>query len=62
AFDADNTAALSAAYEKAIGMQHGLPEVVREMIAKRIIAIGAMGERDPDRLCEAALTALGFTE
>ena len=33
----------------------GQPEVVREIIAGRIIAAAKFGERDPARLLEAAL-------
>jgi hypothetical protein len=32
---------------------------VNEVIAQRIIALAETGERDPDRLCAGALTALG---
>jgi hypothetical protein len=32
---------------------------VQEIIAARIIAAAKTGERDPDRLCENALAALG---
>jgi hypothetical protein len=34
----------------------GRPNVVREAIAGRIIAAAKLGERDSDRLFEAALT------
>jgi hypothetical protein len=52
-----------AAYDKAtVGLNDcGLPSVVREMIAVRVIAFGLKGERDPDRLCAAALAAVGIT-
>jgi len=32
---------------------------VNEIIAQRIIALAQKGERDSDRLCAGALTALG---
>jgi hypothetical protein len=32
---------------------------VNEIIAQRIIALAQQGERDPDRLCAGALSALG---
>ena len=33
--------------------------VVRTVIAERIIALAKSGERDPDKLCELAMDALG---
>jgi hypothetical protein len=30
------------------------------MIARRVIALGSKGENDPDRLCAAALAAVGI--
>lgn len=52
---------LDAAYEKARKSLHdkGQPPVVQEIIAARIIAAAQTGERNPDKLCELALTALG---
>jgi hypothetical protein len=62
-FDSETISVLSAAYDKATtGLDdRGLSSVVREMIAERIIALGMKGERDPDRLCAAALAAVGIT-
>jgi|KBSSwiStaDraftv2_1062776.scaffolds.fasta_scaffold437595_1 hypothetical protein len=59
-FDSETTALLAAAYERAIsGLRaRGQPEVMREIIAKRIIALAAKGERDPERLYAAALAGL----
>lgn len=37
----------------------GQPPLVRRVIVERIIAAAKLGERDPDRLCESALRALG---
>jgi hypothetical protein len=54
-FDPDSIKKLCAAYEKAVD---GQPTSVREMIAKHIIALAAEGERDSDKLCEAALARL----
>ncbi len=64
AFDADATAALAQAYEKATGQLHGngYTELVREIIARRVIASALNGERNPDRLCAAALASIGFPE
>jgi hypothetical protein len=39
----------------------GQPQVVQEIIAKRIIDIAMTGERDPDELARRALQALGLT-
>ena len=50
---------LSRAYEMAIESLHdvGQPEVVREVIAKRIIDAARRGHDDPAALCAAALSA-----
>jgi hypothetical protein len=49
------------AYDKARKSPHdtGQPPIVNEIIAQRIIALAQQGERDPDRLCAGALSALG---
>jgi hypothetical protein len=59
AFDTEVTAILVAAYDKATFGLHdkGQPGVTREIIAKRIIELAATGERDPDKLSEAALAS-----
>lgn len=61
-FDPEITRAMGAAYDKAREMLHdrGQPEVVQEVIARRIINVAKTGERDPDRICQRALTALGL--
>jgi hypothetical protein len=48
---------LDAAFEKL--QDSGEPDVVREIIAMRIIAAAKLGERDPARLLEAALRGSG---
>jgi hypothetical protein len=50
---------LSRAYDMAIESLHdvGQPEVVREVIAKRIIEAAKQGHHDPAALCAAALSA-----
>jgi len=60
-FDPETIEILAAAYEKARRSLHdtGQPRIVQEIIAARIIAAAKTGLRDADRLCEAALTALG---
>jgi len=61
AFDPETVALLSEAYDKAIGGMddQGLPAIVCEMIAKRIIALATTGVRDPERLYAAGLAGLG---
>ena len=61
-FDPDTAAMLGAAFDKTIAALHdsGQPEIVREAIAKHIVALAAKGERNPDLLCKAALATLGL--
>jgi hypothetical protein len=49
------------AYTRACKSLHdkGQPAIVNEIIAERIIALAGDGERDPGRLSEGALAALG---
>lgn len=60
AFDPQTVELLTAAYEQAcIALRDmGQPEIVQQIIAQRIIAAATRGERDPDKLCESALSAL----
>ena len=52
---------LGKAYDKALGSirYKGEPPIVRETMAVRIFELALQGERDPERLCHAALAALG---
>lgn len=61
-FDPEAITAMGDAYDRACAKLHdrGQPEVVREVIAKRIIKAAKEGERDPERLCGIALRAFGF--
>ncbi|HMF21979.1 MAG TPA: hypothetical protein VKG24_07610 [Pseudolabrys sp.] len=61
AFDPETVKTLCDAYDKARKSLHdtGQPPIVNEIIAARIIALAKAGERNPDRLCEGALVALG---
>ncbi len=69
AFDPETVKSLCDAYDKACRSLHdnGQPKIVSEVIAlriislakERIISLAKEGERDPDRLCAGALTALG---
>jgi hypothetical protein len=60
-FDSETVDLMARAYEKARKALHdkGQPVLVQEVIAARIIAAAGAGQRDPDRLCEMALMALG---
>ena len=50
------------AFDKARQMLHdrGQPDIVNEIIARRIIELAEAGEHDPDRLCERALATFGI--
>ena len=59
-FEPEATAAISEAFDAACKELHdtGQPEVVREVLAERIIKLAKSGELDPVRLREAALVGL----
>lgn len=59
AFGPEEIETLSKAYELALSALHdiGQPELVREVIARRIIRAAQKGERDPAKLCAVALAA-----
>jgi hypothetical protein len=58
-FEPEVVTAMGDAYERALASFNTLPEkTIREVIAGRIISLAQKGERDPDVLCEKALTAL----
>ncbi len=61
-FDPAVTQAMGEAYDKARQMLHdrGQPDVVQEVIERSIIEVAKTGERDPVRLAERALNALGI--
>jgi hypothetical protein len=63
AFDHNATRAMGKAFDRACHSLHdiGQPDLVREIIAKRIVEVARDGERDPDELCARALKALGFS-
>jgi hypothetical protein len=62
-FDAEAIQAMGKAFEAACKdlNGHGQPDLVREIIAKRILEAAKKGERDPNRLHAKALDALGIT-
>jgi hypothetical protein len=64
AFDPEAIAVMSEAFEAALKALHdtGQPNVVREVIAGRIIAAAKLGERDPVRLRTAALSWIIVTQ
>ena len=64
AFDDTATSAMGEAFDKAWKSlrSFGTACTVREIIAKRIIAVATNGERDPARLRDQALLALGIEE
>jgi hypothetical protein len=61
-FDPDTTRAMGEAFDRARKQLHdrGQPDVVQEIIARRIIDIARTGERDPDTMCKRALAAFGI--
>jgi hypothetical protein len=61
-FDDDTTRIMGEAFDSAcVGLQDtGQPALVREIIAKRIIEAAKKGKRDPVRLRNAGLAALGY--
>ena len=50
------------AFERACRSLHdkGQPDLVRELVAERIIQLANEGERDPSALCAKALKAFGI--
>jgi hypothetical protein len=61
-FDAEAAKAMGEAFDAACAElgDGGQPALVKEIIAKRIIAAAETGERDPLRLCAKALDTLGL--
>jgi hypothetical protein len=60
-FDGETIRLMGIAFEMALwsfGVTVGCDEPVRTALAHKIIALAQAGERDPDRLCEAALNAV----
>ena len=60
-FDLATTTILDTAYDRAIAELHDRgPNSVREAVARRIVTLASAGERNPDRVCDKALVAVGF--
>lgn len=60
-FDAETIRIMGLAFEMAlVAVEHtdGIINPTRDAVAKNIIERAKAGERDPDRLCDAALQAL----
>ena len=57
-YDPETLAVLDGVYDKALASLGGQPTIVRETIALRIFDLASTGERDPERLREAALRPL----
>ena len=62
-FDPEATTVMGDAFERACKQLHdrGQPEIVREVIARRIIAAAKAGQRDPELLCNVAHRSFGLT-
>jgi hypothetical protein len=62
AFDPQTTSAMGQAFELACQSLRigGQPEIVKEVMAKRIIQAAQNGERDPHRLAVKAMDAVGL--
>lgn len=58
-FDPEALETLGKAYDMALASLHdfGQPDVVREVIARRIVKAAKRGERDAAKLCAVALSA-----
>jgi hypothetical protein len=59
-YDPETVQVICAAYDRAKKelRDKGQPEIVREILAQRILDLAARGERDPAQLCVAALSSL----
>ena len=60
-FDAETTRLIGIAFEMALVMLQRTDRIVnptRDTVAQKVIELAKAGERDPERLCEAALRAL----
>lgn len=62
AFDPEVTAAMASAFDRVCLTINGRtqPELIREIIAKEILALAQHGNVNPDTLYQAAMRALGF--
>ena len=51
---------LGAAYDEALARLLDRPDVVRELVAKHLVALATRGKRNIHKLCDEALIAEGF--
>jgi hypothetical protein len=63
-FSPDEIDILGQAFDKACQELYdsGRDSALKEIIARRLVAMAGRGERNPDRMCEAALVSLGLRE
>jgi hypothetical protein len=63
-FDAEATRNICLAFDKACARlrEQCQPEYIKDLIARRVIALARRGERDPERLSEATLSSLGLKQ
>ena len=58
-FDDETVRLMGLAFEMALAaLRHDCPDPLREALAGKIIELGKVGERDPERLCDDALKSL----
>lgn len=58
--DPSTAVILRTAYDRALAELHDRgPDSVRHALARRMATLASAGERDPDRLCDKALLAVG---
>ena len=62
AFDPEEITCMTAAYEDALRVLQlaNRQDPITELVAKKIIEVAQVGERDPERLREKALNGLGI--
>ena len=62
AFDPEATNSLCIAFDMVCSTlaERDRSEFVKELIARRVIALAERGERDPDKLAEATTSSLGL--
>jgi hypothetical protein len=59
-FDLATAVILDTAYDRALAELHDRGrDSVRQAIARRLVILAEAGERDPNRLCDKALVAVG---
>jgi hypothetical protein len=61
-FDAETTTIVNRAFDKACKelRDQNQPDSLKQVLAKRLSAVAARGERDPNKMCDDALVFLGF--